>query len=122
MNYTYFFLAIAFLLVHEMDAIHKHEWRMFPLTYWLPEAWGYRVFTLLHIPLYVGLFFAIVQLPSPSARNIIYWLDVFCIIHVLLHLLFLMHKKNEFKGFISWLLIAGAGFFGLIDIILNDWK
>jgi hypothetical protein len=45
--------------------------------------------------------------------------DIFMIVHLLLHLLFLKHKKNEFKDWISWSIIIGAGVCGLIDLILK---
>jgi uncharacterized membrane-anchored protein len=43
--------------------------------------------------------------------------DIFMMVHLFLHLLFLQHKKNEFKDWISWSIIVGAGVCGLIDLI-----
>jgi lipoprotein signal peptidase len=44
--------------------------------------------------------------------------DIFMIIHIGLHLLFLRHKNNEFKDWISWTMIIGAGLSGLADILI----
>jgi lipoprotein signal peptidase len=46
--------------------------------------------------------------------------DIFMIVHLLLHLLFLKHKNNEFKDWISWSIIIGAGVCGLIDLIIKQ--
>ena len=43
--------------------------------------------------------------------------DIFLMVHLLLHLLYLRHKNNEFKDWISWSIIIGAGLFGLMDLI-----
>jgi uncharacterized membrane protein YhhN len=43
--------------------------------------------------------------------------DIFLIVHLVLHLLFLRHKNNEFKDWISWSIIIGAALFGLLDLI-----
>ena len=66
----------------------------------------YPRFTALDI---VGPFQTLVDVPG---------LDVFFVIHVVLHALFLLHKKNEFKDWISWTIILGAGVFGLADLLL----
>ena len=55
----FFFVGLAFILTHEMDAIKSREWTMFPLIARLDEKTGYIVFTALHIPLYFLLFWAI---------------------------------------------------------------
>ncbi len=47
-------------------------------------------------------------------------LDVFCIVHLGLHLLFRMHPKNEFNDAMSWELIAGAATAGLTDLLLKS--
>jgi L-cystine uptake protein TcyP (sodium:dicarboxylate symporter family) len=70
---------------------------------------------LAHIPLFFLLF---VWLSQPDNSRLIFGLDVFFVIHVGLHLLFLLHKKNEFKDWISWTIIVGAGMFGLADLLL----
>jgi hypothetical protein len=97
-----------------MDAVRCKEWRIFPGMSLLNDYWGYRVFMVAHIPLFFLLFW---QLAKPSNESLITGLDIFFIIHVGLHLLFLLHKKNEFKDWISWTIISGAGLFGLADLL-----
>lgn len=111
----FFYLALSFLLVHEMDAIRCKEWRIFPLTYFLNDKIGYLVFMTLHIPLFYMLFWG---LKSDAYRNdLITGLDYFSLIHFVLHIIFLKHKKNEFKDALSWTIITGAALFGLLDLI-----
>jgi hypothetical protein len=70
---------------------------------------------LAHIPLFYFLFWGLIgQIDNSKLK---YGLDLFFIIHVGLHLLFLKHKKNEFKDWISWTIILSAGVFGLLDIL-----
>jgi hypothetical protein len=38
------------------------------------------------------------------------------IIHVGLHILFLKHRNNAFKDWISWTIIIAAGVRGLLDL------
>ena len=45
MDAPFFFVALAFILTHEMDAIKCREWRIFPLTSRLDDSRGYLVFT-----------------------------------------------------------------------------
>jgi hypothetical protein len=116
-NHFFFYFGLTFIIMHEMDAVRCKEWRIFPGLSFLNDNWGYRVFMLAHIPLFFLLFWKLSD--SDFKEQFIQGLNIFFIIHVGLHLLFLMHKKNEFKDWISWTIISGAGFFGLLDLILS---
>ena len=117
MGVSFFFLvALAFMLAHEMDAIRRHEWAIFPLLSRLDERRGYWVFTAVHIPLYLLLFWGLLGTDSPNA-GFMRGLDIFFAIHVGLHLLYLRHPQNEFTSLFSWALILGAGVFGLLDLL-----
>jgi hypothetical protein len=107
---TLFNLALTFILMHEMDAIRCKEWRIFPILSMLEDQLGYILFLFFHIPLFYWVFS---QLDNSSFR---WGMDIFLMIHVGLHLLFLKHKRNEFKDWISWSIIIGAGIFGGLDL------
>jgi len=115
---TIFFLtAVALLLVHEMDAVHRKEWTIFPGLSRLSEKTGYLVFTLAHIPL---VFLVLAGLAGggifqPAIRT---GLDLFCLAHIGLHVLFHRHSKNEFGSRFSQTLILATGLAGLVDLIL----
>ena len=115
MDHLFFFIGISFLLMHEMDAIRCREWRIFPGLHLLPELWGFRLFIFLHIPLFAIIFWGL--LASGNTEGWIRGLDIFCQIHLGLHILFLLHPKNEFKDWISWTIIVGASMFGALDLL-----
>ena len=114
MEDRFFYLALALILMHEMDAIRCKEWRIFPGLSYLNDTWGLRLFLWAHLPLYYFLLFPLRQ---KNLENLIYGLDIFFLVHVGLHLLFLLHPKNEFKDSLSWSFILGAGLFGALDLL-----
>ena len=110
-----FTLGFTFILIHEMDAMRCHEWRILPITSFMNEKLGMTTFIFLHIPLFYVFLFPIL-FTSESFR---FGCSIFFIVHLFLHLLFLTHKKNEFKDWISWSLISGAGICGLLYIMMD---
>jgi len=118
MDTNFFYLtAITLLLVHEMDAVHRKEWTIFPGLSHLSDKTGYLVFTVAHIPL---VFLVLAGLTGggifqPAIRI---GLDLFCLAHIELHVLFHSHPKNEFGSRFSQILILAAGLAGLVDLIL----
>jgi hypothetical protein len=118
METTFFFwLSFSLLLVHEMDAVRLHEWRIFPMLSHLDDRTGYAVFTLAHIPLYV-LSLCYLTSFTNQKTNLILGLDGFAIIHIGLHWLLRNHPRNEFTSLLSWGIIVGAGVAGLVDLLL----
>ncbi len=115
-SHIFFFLGLTAIVIHEMDAIRCKEWRIFPGLSLLDDNWGFKIFMLAHVPLFYFFFAGLFG--QYSNTKLILGLDIFFIIHVGLHLLFLMHKKNEFKDGVSWTIISSAGIFGLIDILI----
>ena len=101
-----FLLGFCFLLGHEMDASRRKEWRVFSVASGMGDEAGYRAFTVLHVPIYALLLWE----PCGDAnRGLIAGLDVFFIVHVLLHLLFINRPEYRFGSVFSWALILGAG-------------
>lgn len=115
-DHVFFYLGLSLIMMHEMDAIRCKEWRIFPGLSLLNEDTGFKVFMFAHVPLYYYIFRS---LYGPNRGNFIDGFSIFLLIHLGLHLLFLLHKKNEFKDWISWTLIAGAGICGFIELLLT---
>jgi hypothetical protein len=113
-NNFFFFAGLSLILVHEMDAVRCQEWTIIPVLSKLNEKTGYLVFTAIHIPLYFLLLLTLYK-PAPG---LVTGLDIFFIVHIFLHVIFLKHPKNQFTSVFSWTIILGAGIAGLIDIIL----
>ena len=111
----FFNLGLGLILVHEMDAIRCKEWRIFPgLSLIKDDKIGFTVFTFVHIPLFYFVFHYLFMDDHMAFRI---GLDYFFIIHLGLHILFLLHPKNEFKDWISWTIIGGTATCGLLDIL-----
>jgi hypothetical protein len=111
-----FYIGLSFLTVHELDAMRCREWRIFPGLSLLSDKLGQLVFIFAHIPLFLFVFYRLTN--GTNLDSFVKGFDIFMIIHVGLHLLFLKHKNNEFKDWTSWTIIIGAGLFGLADLIL----
>jgi uncharacterized membrane protein YedE/YeeE len=103
---TIYVLMLALLFTHEIDAAFRHEWRVLPITSFLPDELGRETFIWAHVPLFAGILLA-----SDNERVRII-LAAFCVIHVGLHWLFRNHPAYEFNNASSWGLILGAGMFG----------
>lgn len=104
------------MTIHEMDAIRCKEWRIFPVLSLLNDNTGHILFLLLHIPLFFFIYWQLRH--SQNLEAFIYGFSVFMVIHLGLHILFLKHKNNAFKDWISWAIIAGAGLCGFIDLMV----
>ncbi len=113
-----FYTGFSLLFTHELDAIQRHEWRIFPFLSNLKEDFAYRIFVILHCPLLVLLLWLI----SHPSENVRYWFqisfDVFLILHMGLHYLFKSHKRYEFTTVFSKVMIILIALLGLIHILL----
>ena len=109
-----FFLNVALLTTHELDAIYRHEWRIFFGRTSLSDENAYYLFTLLHIPLFASIFWQAGQ--GDMWFEIAF--DTFLIVHVGLHYLFRNHPAYEFNNWFSNAIIWAAGLFGLLHLML----
>lgn len=114
----FFWLNLALLLVHELDAVRRQEWRMFAGLNRLADEPAHQMFALLHAPLFVALFW-LVSRPNPAVQ---FWfqlgVDAFLVIHLGLHLLFQRHPANAFTAAFSRYLIGGMGLLGLAHAVV----
>lgn len=116
LSHPFFVLGFCFLLVHEMDAIRCKEWRIFPVTSRMEDESGYRAFTAVHVPLYALLLWALFGGDGTNPW-LVAGLDVFFVVHVLLHLIYINHPEYRFRSTFSWTLILGTGILGALDLI-----
>ena len=118
MNEWVFRLGFSTLLAHELDAVARAEWRVLPITSFLPDDIGYVVFVLAHIPLVAWLLWLT---GNPDSRVRVRWQTVissFLVIHVGLHLAFSGHEHYEFHSSLSRSLIFGGGLLGASHLAL----
>lgn len=111
-----FYIGLSLFLVHEMDAVRSHEWKMFIYLSTLKPEMGYVVFSLLHVPFFILIFWGVFSANQSFRHYFIMLLNIFFIIHFFLHLAFIRHPNNEFKSVFSWFIIGGMFLMGLINV------
>ncbi len=113
-----YYFVVSMLLTHEMDAVHKREWRLLFLLRKLDDATGRTAFILLHVPLLVLLLW----LSTHNQAAVQYWtmisIDIFAVIHAGLHWRLTNHPDYAFKTPASKLLIYGAAFMAIVHMVL----
>lgn len=107
-----FAVELSLLFIHEMDAIRQKEWRMFVVLKDMEETRAYRVFTLIHLPLYIAVLTLLMV--QPMAAYII--VDIFLIGHSLVHILFRAHKANALNSTYSRMLIYPMGMLAIVHL------
>ncbi|MGG2055066.1 DUF6713 family protein [Lysinibacillus pakistanensis] len=109
-----FLFNLSLFLLHEMDAIRRSEWRLFIVLKDMEDSKAYKVFTFLHLFLYVIIF----SLLFSEYQIIVFWfLDLFFIIHAILHLFFEKHPRNEFKNTFSRAIIYPMGILAVVHFL-----
>jgi hypothetical protein len=106
---------VATFFTHELDAVKRHEWRVLPLTSWMPERLGEQIFIWSHVPLFFLIFWFSGASPSNGFRI---GLSAFAVIHIGLHWFFRKHSAYEFNNVSSWVLILLTGGLGAVHILL----
>lgn len=101
-----YWLMVAAFLTHELDAVRRHEWRVLPLTSFLPDRVGEEFFVWLHVPLFLAV------LHFSGEEGFRTGLAAFALVHVALHWMFRLHPAYEFNNPSSWALILLTGTFG----------
>ena|SRR5210317_629040 len=109
-----FYLGLALLFTHEMDAMPNHEWQVLPLLSDLTDLAGRDVFVIAHIPIFAVVVAYIASLNSKTrsiARDLA---SGFLIAHAMLHLAFSGHPAYQFSSLLSSTLIYGASLCGAL--------
>jgi hypothetical protein len=109
-----FWAMISAFITHELDAVKRHEWRVLPLTSFLPERVGEQVFIWMHVPLLLILLWFSREGANTTFAQVF---SSFAIFHVLLHWLFRKHPAYEFNNFSSWAIIVLTGVLGAAHLI-----
>ncbi|MEM8486571.1 MAG: DUF6713 family protein [Bacteroidota bacterium] len=113
-----YYLVVSLLLTHELDAVHKHEWRLLFYLRNLEESAARQAFILLHIPLLVLLLWLSTHSQETVRFATVVGIDVFAIIHAGLHARLSGHPAYAFHPTYSKLLIYGAAVFSAIHMAL----
>ncbi len=114
-----FYLGMGTLFTHELDAMFNHEWRILPLTSWLPEETAMLVFLFFHIPLFAGLIALVASKNDKVRIRSRIGISVFLLFHAALHALFGGNPAYEFSSLSSSILIYGGALLGAIHLVLE---
>ena len=113
-----FVLLISLLLIHEMDAIRLKEWRMFVVLKNLHDETAYRIFLLLHLPLYVVAIFIPASGEALERVILYYVVDAFLIAHSIIHFGFRKNSNNGFTSIFSKAIIYSLGILAFIHLCI----
>ena len=111
---TAFYLGLAALFTHELDAMTHHEWRLLPLLNHLRDDVGRVTFVALHVPLFAAII-AWIASTRPRVRSLgRLVVSAFLVVHAGLHLLFTGHPDYTFHSALSYSLIFGGAICGAV--------
>ena len=117
-----FYLMLATLFTHELDAMAQSEWRLLYVLRSLPSADGQFWFVLLHVPLFAGLLW-LIQQSSPRIRQLTQVsLAAFAVVHAGLHYRLSAEPLYTFTSPLSLAVIYGAALLGLLFLIMSWHK
>ena len=114
-----FYLGMGTLFTHELDAMTNHEWRVLPLTSWMPDEYGALTFLLLHIPIFAVLIALVASRNEKIRFRSKIGISVFLIVHALFHILCSGNVNYEFVTITSNILIFGGAALGLVYSIME---
>ncbi len=110
-------LMVALLAVHEMDAMTHAEWRLLPVLSGFDDELGRDVFLWMHIPLYVGVFWALFLATWKMMAARLFAGAV--ILHTIAHFLLSDHALYTFAAPIETITVYGAGLSALAYLALD---
>ena len=107
-----YYLGLACLFTHELDAVTHSEWRLLLGLRSLPDPTAASAFVALHVP----LFFLVLWLSHHSVGRVRdgtrLVVAAFLVVHAALHFALSASTQNTFHGPLSNSLIIGAAFSG----------
>jgi FtsH-binding integral membrane protein len=117
-----YYLGVAFLFTHELDAMTHAEWRILPVLNGMSDATASPTFVALH----VLLFFGIMWLSQHARERLRHWTRIvvggFLIVHGVLHLSLSSTPEYDFHGPLSQVLIGGAAAFGAAFLLAGPLR
>jgi hypothetical protein len=116
---TLFYLALATLFTHELDAVANHEWRIMPILRSLPEEIALTAFVMLHVPIFAVLLALVFSINDRVRRASRIGVGVFLLAHAGLHLLFAGDANYEFSSSLSNILIFGGALVGGLYLLTS---
>jgi len=92
-----FWINISLFILHEMDAVKTCEWKMMIFMKRLSNDTGHFVFTALHLPIFMIIFYLTDCYPEYMIPSF----SILLIIHQIVHILFRKHTENRMNNLFS---------------------
>lgn len=120
MENIYFSIAVSFLFIHELDAIKAKEWKLFIVLKDLKEESAYSLWLALHFPLFLFPLLIVSNIFQPENEKLMkIGIDLFLIVHLLLHIRFRNYKEYQFSAIQSNIYIILTSIFALLDLVIT---
>lgn len=113
-----FYLGLALLVCHELDAVFRQEWRILPGLNLLQDGSGRTVFILIHIPAFVALFWLTGHISDVIRKRSQLGVDVFLIGHAVVHFMMSGHELYEFEPPVETITIYGGALMGFLHAVV----
>lgn len=114
MSTLVFYLGVALLLTHELDAVAQSEWKLLYGLRRLPEEHAANVFVALHIPLVTVILWLTHHELATVRDGSRLVMALFLIVHAGLHYRLRDRPHYTFTSVLSRSLIYGAGLLGAL--------
>ena len=114
-RHALFYLAFAFLMGHELDAMTQQEWRLLPLLNLMDGEAARAAFVAIHVP----AIFALLWWNGRGGAVFHAAFGGFCAIHAGVHWAFHGHPLYTFHRALSEAMIGGAGIVGAALAVLS---
>lgn len=118
MHSVIYYLALSFLLMHEMDAVMHMEWHLLFVLRNLPDAIAYPAFILLHLPLFFAFFWFSQHRNLAIQARFRIAVAGLLFIHAALHFRLRHHEAYQFQDLLSNSLIFGSALLALAYLLL----
>jgi hypothetical protein len=119
MSAAIYYLGLACLFAHELDAVTHSEWRLLFFLRSRPDDAASTLFVALHVPLFFGIIW-LSHFPRGVVRNATRVLvAAFLVVHAILHFRLASSPLYEFHGTLSRSLIVSAAACGLAYLLMQ---
>ena len=121
MHAALYYLGLAFLFTHELDAVTHSEWRLLPVLRDMPDAIASPLFVAAHVLLFFGVLWLSHHRREHVRERTRIAVAAFLVVHAVLHFSLSSASNYEFHGTLSKILIASAAAFGVV-YLLERWR
>lgn len=109
-------INLTLLIIHELDAIKRKEWKMFFLLKDLSEEVAYRIFTLLHIPFLMAILYFLISGTNLQQNILNLCISIFLVFHGVIHYLFRKKESNKFTNGFSNIIIYSMSIIAMLSL------